>query len=239
MTLRVFRFCLAVILLAPMSGCASYEPQYSAKSIEAWVIDADTNEPIEGVIVVANWEILAGEMSARSKIIQLKILESITDKKGRFYFSTWGPEPNPSMIGYMGYGPQILLFKSGYKYRGLVNAVTYTSESGPLRSSDWDGKTITMRKQASDPASLLRDYEQLNYSVESIVRNAPCDWSKVPRLLLAVRKERLLLQEKGVTGGIFSLPAVDQFLVNNAERYSRPGDSGCASPAQFFQSSAP
>jgi hypothetical protein len=90
MALRVFRFCLALIVLTPMGGCASYEPQYSAKSIEAWVVDADTNEAIEGVVVVANWEILAGAMSARSKIIQLKILESITDREGAVLFSSMG-----------------------------------------------------------------------------------------------------------------------------------------------------
>ncbi|MEN8107236.1 MAG: hypothetical protein ABFS22_04440, partial [Pseudomonadota bacterium] len=31
--------------------------RYSAESTEGWVIDADTKKPVEGVIVVANWQL--------------------------------------------------------------------------------------------------------------------------------------------------------------------------------------
>ena len=65
-------------------------PAYSAAPIEAWVVDADTNEPLEGVIVTANWQLVSGTL-AGGEIPkgQLMVMEAVTDKDGRFYFEGW------------------------------------------------------------------------------------------------------------------------------------------------------
>ena len=103
--------CLLFILLSPLQGCAAL--QYSADPIEAWVVDAETNQPIEGAIVVAHWE-LKGGLEGGNVMGQVMVMEAVTDDKGKFNFPAWGPKWH---IGWGGLGdsdPELLLFKSGY-----------------------------------------------------------------------------------------------------------------------------
>jgi hypothetical protein len=51
-----------VLLLMPLVACAK---KYSAEPITAHVMDADTQEPIEGVVVVAAW-VLEGASRAET-----------------------------------------------------------------------------------------------------------------------------------------------------------------------------
>ena len=50
----IFIRFLAVLCLLPLSACGE---TYSAEAIEAWVVDAETGQPIEGVVVAANWQL--------------------------------------------------------------------------------------------------------------------------------------------------------------------------------------
>ena len=56
--LSKLRYLLLMLLLLPLQSCAFY---YSAAPIEAWVVDAETGKPLEGVIVSANWQLKAGK----------------------------------------------------------------------------------------------------------------------------------------------------------------------------------
>ena len=71
-----------------LAGCN----RYSAEPIEGWVVDAKTKKPIEGVIVVADWQLhkntsLGGKIPAS----HLYIVETRTDRNGLFRFEEWGP----------------------------------------------------------------------------------------------------------------------------------------------------
>ena len=50
-----FVYIVAISLLS-LQACAliGYDSIYSAKSTEVWVVDADTNKPVEGVTAVAH-----------------------------------------------------------------------------------------------------------------------------------------------------------------------------------------
>ena len=63
--------------------------RYSAESTEGWVIDADTKKPIEGVIVVANWQLHKSTMGGKRPADHLNIMETMTDNDGLFYFEGW------------------------------------------------------------------------------------------------------------------------------------------------------
>src|SRR5215510_4957926 len=92
---------------------------YSAEAIEAWVIDEETRQPLEGVIVVANWKLMGGMHP--DVIGSLVLTETVTDARGRFSFPAWGPKPRP-VTGYLDeLSPQLLLFKSAYAVRMLQN----------------------------------------------------------------------------------------------------------------------
>ena len=47
---------LLLAFLLPLQACGA-PPWYKAEPIEAWVADAETNQPLEGVIVVAHWQL--------------------------------------------------------------------------------------------------------------------------------------------------------------------------------------
>ena len=133
---------LLFIALCPLQACGM---QYSAEAIEARVVDAETNKPIEGVIVVAHWQLYGGLHPDDAG--ELTILETVTDKAGRFHFPAWGPKFANARLAWM--DPEILLFKSGFKYERIANELIFAalSDMGPsLRRSRWNGKTIKMEK---------------------------------------------------------------------------------------------
>ena len=200
--MRVVHLLGAIVALS-LYGCAThlYESQYSAKSIAAWVVDAETHQPLEGVTVLASWEVEAGEMVARSKIFRIKLLEAVTDKNGRFYLPAWGPEPNPSTFGYIRFSdPLLLFFKPGYDYEARANIVLSEPRSGPERVSDWQGKTITLRKPLSD-AEYVERFGRLRDDLDLIFMShqEPCNWTHTPKMLSAVSAEERRLREMGVT----------------------------------------
>jgi hypothetical protein len=129
-----------------LSACASYSLTltYSADPIDARVIDAETKQPLEGVVVTANWQLEYGTYGGDVPAGQLMVMEAVTDKDGRFHFSGWGPKLAIRSHLSPDLDPQIILFKSGYDYRALTNSIDFNK--GARRRSDWNGKTIEMKK---------------------------------------------------------------------------------------------
>jgi hypothetical protein len=204
------------------------------------VIDAATGQPLDGVIVVAHWELSAGSISARSRLVQLKILETVTDQNGRFFFAAWGPEANPAPFGYIEYNdPGILLFKSGYQPRVVTNHIRSEPRAGALRHSDWDGATVTLTRASPHAAEYLRHFRTLNEELRSIVEDArACDWRKIPRMLRAVHAERLSMASRGIRGSSAGIESVDLYLINNDSKFLREGGPACGSPRDFLEGGA-
>src|SRR5437879_7785045 len=87
--LRCLAQGLLFTALLPLSACGGM-PVYRAAPIEAWVVDADTNEPLEGVIVTANWQLVSGTLAGGEVPKgQLMVMEAVTDKDGGFYVEDW------------------------------------------------------------------------------------------------------------------------------------------------------
>ncbi|MCF6199453.1 MAG: hypothetical protein L3J67_08665 [Hyphomicrobiaceae bacterium] len=83
MRIRIKALIVGLVVVAfTLTGCT----RYSAEPIEGWVIDADTKKPIEGVIVVANWQLHKSTIGGRIPAAHLNIMETLTDKNGRFFF---------------------------------------------------------------------------------------------------------------------------------------------------------
>src|SRR3989442_12447607 len=109
---RCLLLALAMMGL-PLQACAFVlPPMYSAEGIEAWVVDEDSGQPLEGGVVVANWELMGGLHP--DTVGQLMVMETVTDANGRFSFPAWGPKLRPPG-GYLdSHDPALTLFKSGY-----------------------------------------------------------------------------------------------------------------------------
>jgi len=200
----LLRWLLFLGLVVTQPACSGPPSHYSAEAIEARVIDADSKTPLEGVIVTANWQLLGG-MEGSLPLSQLMVMEAITDRNGAFKFPAWGPLKRSQ--GYLREDdPQLLLFRSGYEYRKLSNPVSSKINHDPLRRSDWNGKTIEMRKfkETDDQVHYLVKYEgELGFLLETD------EWRKTPCTLLSLHTEAKKL-------GIKSF--VDRFQVPNIKR---------------------
>lgn len=242
MTRRLFSLLLPGLLLLALPACATGLPsEYSAEAIEAWVIDAETNLPLQDVIVVAHWR-LEGGIHA-NHVGELMILETVTDTAGRFYFPAWGPKKILRMGSLLGGLPlnthlddaELLLFKSGYKYRGLTNPEwSYAKAGDSLRRSDWHGKTIAMKKfEGSKYEPKYEDnFEHFNGELERIAVRHPkaCGWKMIPNTIRAMNQERRRLVGQGVNPN--TLSTIDEDLLSNDKYYVEKG--GCGSPKEYF-----
>lgn len=223
-----FLLFIGLLLLgsAPLPACAFVPPpMYSAEAIEAWVVDEQTGQPLEGVVVVAHWELMGGLHP--DTIGQLMILETVTDTKGRFFFPAWGPKLRP-VTGFLhNDDPELLLFKSGYDYVAAPNELTEEVNTSAVRRSRWNGKTIKLKKfegSLEEYADRLRFFNTSLGALVEYVEN--CEWKQVPRMLLALDQQRKLFDEKKVR---YNLPFIENL----------PDQDKCGSATEFFRSYQP
>ena len=176
---RELAVTLALLLLT-LSACE----RYSADPIEAWVVDALTKAPLEGVVVTANWQLTGGFEGGYPKG-QMLVMETVTDKSGRFYFPAWGPKVHLGEGKLRETQPQLLLFKSGYQYRRLYNEAR--SDEIYAGKSEWSGKVIGMNEFTGSSADWFASLQQVVPSYDR-----PEDAKKSPMLRAILAEERAI-----------------------------------------------
>lgn len=207
--------CLFLILVGlSLQACAT---THSAKSIEAWVVDAETNQPLEGVIVVAHWQ-LERKFAYPPGVtgydprgpLQLKVLETVTDPQGRFYFPAWGPLVAPPGAYLEGFDPQIILFKPGYEYEWFANQhfAPINSSISSTRTSWVNGTTIKLKKFEGDLKGYADALTLLHGEVDFATNN--CDWKPIPRMLVALDKQARLFREAKVYSSLQTIDYITQ-----------------------------
>jgi hypothetical protein len=174
------------------------------------VVDTETGEPLEGVNVIARWRL--EERRTGIGVGDLDLMETVTDKNGRFHFPPWkgkapptGTEPWTHKI-FVRYetrlssgSPEIIFFKSGYKPAAIGN---YDYLSPTLRDehhtwerfSDWDGKVIKLEEFKGD----VQAYAYLASLTVSGVHFQNCAWTKMPQMLTSLFKEGDRLRAQGI-----------------------------------------
>lgn len=209
-------WALLIILALPLQACTTTN---SAKSVEGWVVDTETHQPLEGVNVVAHWSMHIPGFNGQEEII--KLMEAVTDKNGRFYFPAWGPEPVPPDIpwdAFRGFEyPGIAFFKSGYEEKGVSNEISGPRPKAGVTESDWNGKTIEMKKFKGS----LEVYAIFRPTIISGYGN--CGWKKIPNAMVAVFKEAERLNQQKIDN---SWPTIRE-LENSGEK--------CGSVREFFK----
>jgi len=102
-----WKWWLALMLALLVSlGAGETEAGYRG-SFEGWIVDAETKEPVEGVVVLIAW--VQARISGRRA---LDAAETVTDAKGHFFIPTWwslNPWRNFTTEGF------VTIFKSGYE----------------------------------------------------------------------------------------------------------------------------
>lgn len=207
-----------IVLVGLLHGCSK---SYYAEEIEAWVVDADTKQPLEGVIVTANWQLEEGTLGGNIPKGQLMVMETVTDKNGRFYFPKWGPKKAPE--GHLvNRDPQLLLFKAGYEYEGLENTFTQDYNKSARRVSEWHGKTIELRKFEGDLKEYAGHLGFLRTSLDSIIRD-DCGWKRIPKMIIAIDKQSNIFRKQG----LFSLSSIESLDVTYKNK--------CGSVKKYFE----
>jgi hypothetical protein len=151
-------------------------------------VDAVTGQPLEGVIVVAQWVLFVAPVGRGPRI---QVLETVTDAKGIYQFPGWGPKPNPrfplSSLDRM--DPDLTFFKPGYRPHAVANM--YASNEA-VRTSDWDGKTIKLEEFTGT----LDDWAGMLHTVQTgLGWGDVMDWRLAPRIALALELERINLEK--------------------------------------------
>lgn len=182
--------CLWVVALT-CGQAEGHPPAYSAEAIELTVVDAETGQPLEGVNIVAHWELddryaddpgVPINMGGHKR--QLMILEQVTDKQGHCVFPAWGPTPRPAGWILTFFDPELLVFKSGYDYEPLSNQAQSKFNEAPVRRSDWNKKAVKLKKDGPLSKFSLRALEgRLSFAFYG---PGICQWKKIPRMLVAL-----------------------------------------------------
>lgn len=218
---------LLIVSVIPMQGCAR---NYSAKSIDAGVVDAQTGKPLEGVNVVARWELRYGLEGGGT--YQLQVMETVTDKDGHIFFPAWGPkeipEHLPSEARLKDRDPEIAFFKGGYKTLVLRNDRPINSMGGhgaSTRSSDWNGKTIQLHKFQGSQQEYVSNLGNAQSELGFITHGKDCEWKLVPKMILTLTKETKLLEEQNIETYFLKFSSIDDL----------PNQVRCGSAQAFFK----
>lgn len=223
MKLELWKAALCLALLPPaFAGCV--HRSYAAKPITTRVVDAETKQPIQNVIVVAFW----GLETEHGTAAELMLLETATDRSGTFHFPAWGPRTAP--IGeLLNDDPAILLFKDGYKSEVVHNPFRGVNIPERIRSFYYDGKDVEMHKFVGTPKDWAMHLEWFTIFINEATEGQ-CEWRKIPRLITALGRDREELDAAGIGVGNY----YDYLVGNEAHQISE----GCGSVRKFLREHA-
>jgi hypothetical protein len=198
LTIILRRSLLLLLINTLLPGCVFARPLvHVATSVSGRVIDAENGQPLKGVIVTINWELTGGMHHYPQG--QAHVDETVTDAQGKFTFAGWGPKPAPVAAHLYESTPQLLFFKSGYAWDKCVSDLDTDVNTRVPLSSDCDGKTMKLKKFTGSleayakRLSLLDDYFRFAFTPDG-----NCEWKQIPRMLVAMHQERLLLDKAGL-----------------------------------------
>lgn len=200
---------IAAVML--VGGCATVGvPSYSAEPIEAWVVDEQTGESLEGVVVVANWLLMRGTLGGRTQLGPLMVLEAVSDARGRFFLPAWGPVPNrtPGFLDHE--DPELWFFKPGYQLVGVANHYASDHRTKPsTRKSDWNGKVIRLKRFAGEREKYAEHIASRGWSLSSTLKwYEECTITRTPKLAAALDRENTRLKQNGFDKGGFTYRAL-------------------------------
>jgi hypothetical protein len=141
------KLIIAAIAAILFLWLVSDSPIYFARSLHGKVVDATTNKPIQGVVVMAEW-MLEPIVDYLSQSVRLHALETVTDAEGNYTIPGWGPRLRPPGLALAQLSPQIVFIYPGYypeiRFNGYGSRESRSRAM--IRTSDWNGKTEALRQ---------------------------------------------------------------------------------------------
>lgn len=189
---KFLHFVFLILALLPLQACATDVPLlYSAKEIRGQIVDAETNQPLEGVVIVAQWILFQAGIGHGGHNQRLYIYEAVTDANGNYVIPAWGPKSHPPFTELDRLDPELSIFKSGYKPAGFANS---QDRNDSVRISEWDGKVIKLEKNKEDIETYARKLRILS----SGLPHDSDEWKSFPRMILALEAEDKHLRSLGL-----------------------------------------
>lgn len=178
------RYILIGIILL-IQACAS--PIYYAKRIQGQIVEHETGQPLEGVIVVAKWVLMHKTPSQYYHDKKLRIVETLTDQNGNYVVSGSPMIRLRPFTELADHDPVISFFKKGYTPLFVSNS---SDRDTVIRYSEWNGRVLKLKhfNGTNDRyANYLRGLFNLDRS----------DWCFVPKLSQAMYEEVKRLNSEG------------------------------------------
>ena len=194
--------------------------------ITATVVDSETNQAIEGVVVVADWK-LTGGFEGSTPAGHLAVMEAVTDNAGRFHFRRWGPRFS-LLSGLRAEEPELFFFKSGYGSLEIDNQAAGRWHGMRVKSIV-NGTRVKLVKFRGTPEEYFKNVQEFGNTLASnlLGDDRACPWKQIPRMINTMDEQIQTLT--GRAQGRFSAPHND--LIAGEEYYLK---IGCGSAKEFL-----
>jgi len=205
--------CLSFLILLSLTEFYSSEP------IRGRVVDSKTKQPIEGAIVMADWLVVGSE---GRHVQYLAVKEAITDKKGNFVISGWGPKLMSFYLNTVvrNKQPTIRIYKEGYvpvvKRNGIVG-INYGSLFNRI-SVTFNGETSELEPFHGSIEEYVKKMENLEVSMIGFYGDTIsfCAWRFVPNFLIAMDKQASVFRRHKIYTGLLPLISIGSKNCGNA-----------------------
>jgi hypothetical protein len=186
-------FAALLVLAAHNANAWPWEPsKYSAGRTWGTVVDADTNAPVAGALVIALWDLEGG--MERSRVGTFKVLEAVTDSMGAFSLPGWGPEPISPRGQLDAFDPALIVFRPGYTPERQLNGPA--GERGKRRHvevHDWlsNGTAIKIKKYSGSPGGYLQRMNIVMVQLGDVFYDSTgCRWKELPKTIRMLEEEQ-------------------------------------------------
>jgi hypothetical protein len=193
-------FWLASIIF--LSACS--ESGYRGDSIEGEVIDASDGRPLEGVVVVALWELVSGIHNSQQGILRAD--EAVTNANGYFNMPAWGPiETAEGRLRTT--SPVLVFYRRGYYSLVETNDIYDPDHKPEIWRSEHNGNRFGL----TPFEGTLQEYAERTIGMRFLLTGGHeigdvCYWERIPVFTRAILQLREAFSKQGIYN---ELPSAD------------------------------
>lgn len=235
------------VLTCIMQGCASQSAKplgsktennsIQAAPFAAEIAGSPYGQPIEGVVVLAYWDLQKPEAMKSPACDVENLQEAVSDPEGTVHLPGWGPIS--SRCGTLNKrGPLLLIFKPGYAYGDYDSNTPQSSISTTWTPAYGIVPKIELQSlpkgkiDSPTPDSPLMNFMSLNQELITLITTHQnrCYWKKFPDMLRAISAYRRQLDRTSAS----PVDAVDTFLASQDQWFQQISPQ-CGSPKKFIE----
>jgi hypothetical protein len=226
----IIKIALLGLMVLSLAACASPVRDLYFGEIEGTVVDAETNQPIEGVVVYVNWQAIDRDYGFLQAVDigPLYAAETTTDKQGHYVLPKSGPIKVDKIDELTPNAPKIGVIKDGYELdiASLHNKVEYKWIIRKYFFSQNPQFTNVKLHRMALHKILFGNHSRSTYAVSDDVAdimNRGCWWENLPKTIMALERLNDKAKEQGLK--------LDYGI---ATRSKIPKERGCKDPKQVL-----